>query len=68
MSDAYIISNENDAYDLLQKLDNKDVELEEPIIEFSGWPILEIKLEGKEFNSTITPPLMRSFLEYQKSI
>lgn len=37
-------------------------------IKFVGWPKLEIYLRGKEFNSSVTPPLMRGLIEFQKGI
>lgn len=68
MKSNYLIQNEEDAYNLLDQVEKGELEFDEPNIEFKGWPILHLEVTGEEFNSTITPPLMRSFLEYQKSV
>lgn len=37
-------------------------------VQLSGWPKLEIRLVGDKFDASITPPVMRSFLELQNLV
>lgn len=37
-------------------------------IQFSGWPVLEIKLNGAQFDSSLTTKMMESFIDLQKDI
>lgn len=37
-------------------------------VRFDGWPKLEIYLKGKDFDSSLTPPVMKGLLEFQKGI
>ncbi len=61
------IQNDSEALDLLQKLVN-DPSYETPEVEFENWPKFEMHVSGERYHSTITPELMESFLELQKTI
>ncbi|HET9646181.1 MAG TPA: hypothetical protein VFP68_23145 [Burkholderiaceae bacterium] len=62
-----VVRSEEEAYALLQNaLDGTLPPWAE--LQFDGWPRLEIYLKGKEFDRSITPPLMRGLLELQKGI
>ena len=37
-------------------------------VKLSGWPKLEIRLVGEKFDASITPPVMKSFLELQNLV
>lgn len=37
-------------------------------VEFDNWPRLNINIKGERYDSTITPELMKGFLEFQKAI
>jgi hypothetical protein len=37
-------------------------------VKLSGWPKLEVRLVGEKFDATITPPVMKSFLELQNLV
>lgn len=64
---SIIVGNDNDALTLLER-----IIAGEPIafgdVKFDNWPRLEINIKGERYNSTITPELMRGFLELQKAI
>lgn len=61
------ISSEEDAYDLLQRLNRND--LPDNIgFKFVNWPKLDIRIVGDGFNATITPTLMKGFIEFQQAI
>lgn len=62
-----VVRSEEDAYKLLQSA------LADQVgpwgdIRFEGWPKLEIYLKGPNFDQSLTPPVMKSLLEFQKAI
>lgn len=61
------ITNEKDAYALLEKVLAGKLP-ENAVVEFKGWPTLELHLKGKQFKGSITPPVMKSLLEFQQGI
>lgn len=62
------IRSEEDAYDLLKKLVDKSVNVNDQQLSFEGWPTLTLRLQGEGYQSTITPPVMKAFLELQQGI
>ncbi|UTV30169.1 hypothetical protein [Photobacterium atrarenae] len=63
-----VIQSEDQVYELLEQL-NKDVlSGDELSLQFSGWPVFQMRLTGDEYDSTITPSLMKGFLELQTAI
>jgi predicted nucleic acid-binding Zn-ribbon protein len=64
---ALLINSDASALKLLEKLlDNPDADA--PEVEFDGWPRFEMHVKGERYHSTITPELMESFLDLQKTI
>jgi hypothetical protein len=61
------IKNDEAALELLQKLLN-DPDYEPPEVQFENWPRFEMHVKGDRYHSTITPELMESFLDLQKTI
>lgn len=65
----FVVSSEGDAFQLLETLKSLDEStLGDIDIKLDGWPVLDIVLKGKEFNSTITPTIMAGLLEFQKAL
>ena len=62
------IRSEDDAYGLLQKLVDKSINIGDRQLSFEGWPTLTLRLQGQDYQSTITPPVMKAFLELQQGI
>jgi hypothetical protein len=62
------ISNENDAWNLLQQAVAGDFDDNLFDFKFDNWPVLRIKLRGDQFQSTMTTAVMESFIELQKTI
>lgn len=62
------IRSEDDAYGLLQKLVDKSINIGDRQLSFEGWPTLTLRLQGQDYQSTITPPVMKAFLELQLGI
>lgn len=61
------IRTDEDALALLNiLLEDEDAPI--PAVTFVGWPKFELHVEGRRYHSTITPELMSSFLNFQKSI
>ncbi|QUN06437.1 hypothetical protein KDN34_02945 [Shewanella yunxiaonensis] len=63
-----VISSEDEAFNLLQKLMSQSLTLSEEAIEFKGWPKMSIRLQGDEFKSSLTPSVMKAFIELQANI
>ncbi|EDC6225113.1 hypothetical protein J8H26_003321 [Salmonella enterica subsp. enterica serovar Hadar] len=62
------IRGEDDVYDLLQQFTHNKIFPENVRFEFDGWPNFKVKLVGEQFQSTITPTVMKAFLELQAGI
>ncbi|MBD8451861.1 hypothetical protein [Serratia rubidaea] len=62
------IREENDVYSLLSQLMDKNVTTSDVKLKFEGWPNFKVKLVGEQFQSTITPTVMKAFLELQAGI
>jgi hypothetical protein len=60
------IRNESDAFEAIQTY-LKDGGFKGNV-KLSGWPKLEVRLVGAKFDATITPPVMKSFLELQNLV
>lgn len=61
------IKTDEDALALLKTLlDDENAQV--PEVTFVGWPKFELHVEGERYHSTMTPELMGSFLNFQKSI
>lgn len=66
MAQDITIKNEADAFAAIQQyLDGGGFKGE---VKLSGWPKLTIRLVGEKFDATITPPVMKSFLELQNLV
>ncbi|SDB03313.1 hypothetical protein SAMN05660653_00144 [Desulfonatronum thiosulfatophilum] len=68
MPDQLIIRSEEDAYSVLQRHIDGSIDLEDVSIQFEGWPRLEVTLCGEKYRQSITPTMMKSFLEFQSEI
>lgn len=62
-----VIDNDESALALLETL-LRDPDLPAPDVEFKDWPRFEMHVKGERYHSTITPELMESFLDLQKTI
>jgi len=63
-----IIRTDEDAFKLLQDSMAEGFSLDGVELKFDGWPNLSIHLEGTKYNSSLTPSLMKGFIELQKGI
>lgn len=62
-----IIGNEDEAFSLLQKALGNEI-TDTTKITFKGWPIFNLTIEGKDFNSSIPTRIMPPILDLQKEI
>lgn len=62
------IENEDQVYALIEKLKQNAINTDGLSVDFDGWPRLTMHLHGESFDSTITPPLMKAFLELQNGL
>lgn len=64
-----VISSEDQAWELLRKACSQTLDLD-PLFEikFENWPVLEIHLDGRQFNSSLTTKMMEGFIDLQKSL
>ena len=66
MAQNLTIKSEADAFEAIQRyLDDGGFK---GGVTLSGWPKLEIRLSGEKFDASITPPVMKSFLELQNLV
>lgn len=63
-----IIKNEEEAFAYLKRALGKEFEGKNVDIEFRKWPILEIRIEGKGYDSTITSTMAQSLVELQAAL
>lgn len=64
-----VIRNEEDAWKWFEKALNNDPELEQPLnIRFDGWPTLDLRYKGNDFDSSVPTRIMPTLLEAQKEI
>lgn len=68
MVDKIIIKNEDDAWELLDKLVKRSPIAEHIDLIFKGWPRFELKFHGKDWQSSIPTRLMPPILDIQKDI
>lgn len=62
-----VIEDDKSAINLLETLLKNPTEAV-PEVEFKNWPRFEMHVKGERYHSTITPELMESFLDLQKTI
>jgi hypothetical protein len=63
-----VIENENDAWLLLEKV-LKEGMPEGPFdLIFKNWPVLEFRLKGEKFDSSLTVKVMQGFVDLQKNL
>lgn len=62
-----VIRDDESALQLLETL-LKDSDAPLPEVAFENWPRFEMHVKGDRYHSTITPELMESFLDLQKTI
>lgn len=66
MAQDITIKNETDAFAAIQQyLEEGGFKGE---VRLSGWPKLTVRLVGEKFDASITPPVMKSFLELQNLV
>jgi len=63
-----IVGNEKDAFLLLEQALNNELGDMPFEIDFKNWPILSIRLEGKGYDSTITPDVAEGIVSLQAAI
>ncbi|APG24067.1 hypothetical protein [Syntrophotalea acetylenica] len=68
MATTLTISNEEDAWEFLKESVTDGLTKGLVEIEFDGWPVLEFKLQGDKFNSSLTVKVMESFIDLQKNL
>lgn len=68
MSETITIRNESEAYEVLRRVLDEGLILEEGSVTLDGWPNLKIHLTGDQFDQTMTPTVMRSFIDLQQSV
>ena len=68
-SNIITIKSEGDAFSILEKMLKRGSEDQHPYtLQFDGWPVIQIRLRGEGFNSTITADIAESLVELQSAI
>jgi len=66
---VFVVDSEQMVYELLERYLDDGLVIGDPgSLDFRGYPPLKIKMSGEHFHGTITPKVMKAFLELQKSI
>lgn len=65
---ALRIRNEEEAWEALQSALEDRISSDLAEISFEGWPAIKVKLNGDEFNSSLTPRIMDAFIQLQRDI
>jgi len=67
--DEMIIRSEDDAFYWIKRyLDNELDESQIGEVKLEGWPKLSIRLTGKKFDQSLTPSVMKGFIDLQNAI
>lgn len=65
----FVIDNEDTAWEVLRRVLNHEVEFDETSsIEFKNWPVIEFKVNGRRWQSSIPTRIMPAILEVQKDL
>jgi len=67
-TEKHIISSEAEAFEFLSKLDGGSLDAKSIELEFIGWPIVEVKLIGKQFDASITTEVMKGFIDLEANL
>ena len=60
-----IISNEDEAWDILRRwMDKEDI----GEVEFKDWPVLSINIKGEDYSSSLNSSQMAALIEFRKTI
>src|SRR5947209_5146809 len=66
---VFTIRGEEDAFELLDRALSGAIEGDGPaLLDFSGWPVIDVKLPKTPINSSISPTMMEAFVELQTTI
>lgn len=68
MTTTHTIKNEEDAWALLKKTIEDGISEEPFELVFENWPVLEFKLTGDKFDSSLTIKVMQSFIDLQQKL
>lgn len=63
-----IVRNEADAFKVIERALKRELGDRPVELKFDNWPIVEIKLEGKGYDSTITPDIAAALVELQHAM
>ncbi|ELT7571701.1 hypothetical protein [Vibrio cholerae] len=62
------IQNEEQLFEVLKNVNQDLLSVDGVKLHFDGWPTFSMRIVGEGYNSTITPALMKGFLELQSAI
>ncbi|MGI3081132.1 hypothetical protein ACRTEU_23905 [Vibrio alginolyticus] len=62
------IQNEDQLFEVLKGIDQDVLDVEGTKLHFDGWPTFTMRVVGEGYDATITPALMKGFLELQSAI
>lgn len=62
------IQSEDQLFETLQNVESGVIDVEGVKLHFDGWPTFRLRVVGEGYDATITPNLMKGFLELQAAI
>lgn len=68
MLENNVIKNENDAFELLKRLSKLPPSSSFGDIKFEGWPHLEIKIVGSDYDSSLKTSQLKALIKLQETI
>lgn len=63
-----LVSNDKQAFDLLEKAFNSELGHKPYKVKFDNWPVLKIKLQGDGYDGTITADMAAGLVEFQHAM
>ncbi|SEQ24581.1 hypothetical protein SAMN03080615_00878 [Amphritea atlantica] len=63
-----VLKTEIDAFNLLRSINDGSIDADDIKLKFDGWPLAQIHLVGPKYHNSITPSIMKAFIELQRGI
>jgi hypothetical protein len=68
MPQIITLKSDDDAFDLIEKINSGELDTDQIELKFEGWPRVNLHIVGEKYHNSITPSMMKAFIELQKGI
>lgn len=62
------VSSEEHAFELIQQALSGEFQDRNVTLDFEGWPVISLRYEGQDFDSTVTPDVAEAIVELQHAL